>query len=260
MHLKKNILIQLYDDSGMISERMVQQTAEFYAGPKAKHTGPMRISFTMDNKDDIEGAIKYLEQLALDAPLKAIVKPGRVTQTVKEPSLDNSLEVLLEDAKKAAKGDQDKFIEYLRRLDFVFLDSDNLLLNIPETYKVKKIYLEKYQWLIRRSKIAKDPRNDKYDPQLFIGISIFGDRDVRMVIYLYNAAKKKLRIPFNKREAMDFTKTNLIKYPHWMNADERLKWGIEHRVLFNNPEKNRSKFYDRWSKDIKVGDELKLKA
>ena len=258
MQLKKNILIQLFDSSGMVSERMVQQGPEFYAGPKEKHKGPMRITVTLEDQEDIMGFMGYLEQLALEAPLKATGTSKRVSKSNTEVELDNSLEVVLEEAIKASKADQDKFIQHLRGLDFVFLDSAGLKLKIPETYDIKKRHLESYQWLVRVSKVAKDPRNDKYDPQLIIGISIFGERSDKMVVYLYGEFKKSLNIGIPAKKAMDYTKTNLIKYPHYMTEDERFKWGIEHRLLFNDPEKVMSKFYKRWVKDVKVGDELKL--
>jgi len=258
MQLKKNILIQLFDSTGMISERMVQQGPEFYNGPKEKHKGPMRISFTVEDQEDVIGVMGYLEQLALQAPLKSNKSATRVSKDTSEVDLDNSLEVVLEEAIKAAKGDQDKFIQHLRGLDFVFLDSAGLKLKIPESYSIKKRHLESYQWLIRISKIAKDPRNDKYDPQLLIGISIFEERVEKMVVYLYGEMYKTLKIALPAKKAMDYTKTNLIKYPHYMNEDERFKWGVEHRLLFNDPNKPMSKFYRRWVKDVKVGDELKL--
>jgi len=258
MNLKKSMHIQLFDKTGMISERLVQQAPEFYVGPKEKHKGPFRIMFTFETADEINDAIEYLRKLALDAPIKVTGVRGRTPNEKTIDKLDNSLEILLEDAKKAAKGDQDKFINYLRDLDFVFLNSPSLKIQIPKTYEIKKKHLDKYQWLIRRSKVAKDPRNDKYDPQLLIGISIFGDREKKMVVYLYSELIKSLFIEVPHKEAIDFTKTNLIKYPPYMHEDERFKWGIEHRVLFNNPEKKPSKFYLRWVKDVKVGDELKI--
>jgi hypothetical protein len=43
-----------------------------------------------------------------------------------------------------------------------------------------------------------------------------------------------------------------------MTEEERLKWGFEHRSLFNTPEKKPSKFYNRWVRDVQVGDELAI--
>ena len=57
---------------------------------------------------------------------------------------------------------------------------------------------------------------------------------------------------------MTFKQTNLIKYPHYMVYEDREKWGIEHRMLLQNPERKPSKFYVRWAKDVQVGDELNL--
>ena len=62
---------------------------------------------------------------------------------------------------------------------------------------------------------------------------------------------KKLALP---KKPMTFKQTNLIKYPHYMEYDEREKWGIEHKLLKENPERKPSKFYNRWAKDIEVGE------
>jgi hypothetical protein len=259
MQINKNIMIQLFAKDGMISERLVQQGGEFYAGPKSKHKGPMRVMFTFEDKDDVTGAIEYLQQLALDAPLRVTGTPGRAKKITEDSKPDNSLDILLEDAKKAAKNNQDLFIKHLRELDFVFLDSDNLRLKIPKTYDVKKRHMDNYQWLIRRSRVAKDPRNDRYDPQLFIGISLFSGRKSKIVVYLYSELQPTLKIAIPDVLPMTFKKTNLIKYPHYMTEGERLKWGIQHRELLNDPKKSKTKFYARWEKDVTVGNELKIK-
>jgi len=141
------------------------------------------------------------------------------------------------------------------------MESDRLKQLIPEAYSIKDIHLAKYQWMVRVAKRAKDPRNDKFDLPLLIGISIMEkeSRTDKMVIYLNGTFSKseKLEVPKN---AMTFRQTNLIKYPHYMTYEEREKWGIEHRLLLSNPTKSPSKFYLRWSRDVKVGDELKLKT
>ena len=258
----KKIRLQLFDKTGLpISDRLVDQKTECYQGPKEKHDGPFRVEFSIENRSDVEDAIKYLNLLALDVPIekKESKGPGRP----KENKLfipDNSREVLIEETFKNSK-DQDKFIKILRdEHDFIFMDSDRLKLLLPEAYKIKDIHMDRYQWLLRCTKKAKDPRNDKFDLALLIGIIILpeSDRKDRILVYLNGVFYKSLKLEVPKN-AITFKQTNLIKYPHYMVYEEREKWGVEHRLLLQNPERKPSKFYVRWAKDVQVGDELKLK-
>lgn len=260
----KKTRIQLFSPEGVpVNDRLVDQTTEFYNGPKEKHDGPIKIEFTLETSDDVTKCIEYLSKLTGKLPIAAKESKGRGrpsgTSKVLDFVPDNSREVMLQEALSSSKN-QDIFIKKLREEhDFVFVDSDRLKGLIPETYSIKERHLEKYQWLIRLSRKAKDPRNDKFDLALIIGIIILPDsnRDEKMVIYEHGAYTRteKLEVPKN---GMTFKQTNLIKYPHYMIQEEREKWGIEHRLLFNDPKKKPSKFYMRWAKDIQVGDELKL--
>lgn len=258
--LKKNIRIQLFNEEGLLSDRMVTQTTEFYAGPKEVHKGEMRIEFTITEQSDAKAASDYLLKLIGDLPIKTVKgtqgrKPGNVNNDdTFTPAKEDFIKITAEEN----KGNQDNFIKALRAVGFAFVTSDYLKFMVPEEYKIKKLYLEDYQWLVRRTKVAKDPKNDKYDPQILIGIKIMSERSDRMILYTYGELQSSLRIPVPEKKAMKMSKTNLIKFPHYMTEDERLKWGAEHRLLFNNLEKKPSKFYNRWVRDVKVGDELAI--
>ena len=256
----KKIRIQLLSKEGIVtSDRLVDQEIEFYQGPKDKHKDPLKVEVTLTNTEDVSKFITYIQKLAMDLPIEVKSQRGRTaTKDKVENAFDNSREVLLEELLSSSKN-QDEFIKKLREHDFIFMESDRLKQLIPEAYSIKDIHLAKYQWMVRVSKKAKDPRNDKFDLPLLIGISIMEkeSRTDKMVIYLNGTFTKseKLEVPKN---AMTFRQTNLIKYPHYMTYEEREKWGIEHRMLLQNPERKPSKFYVRWAKDVQVGDELKL--
>lgn len=261
MVVKKNIRIQLFDEQGFVSDRMVTQLPEFYLGPKEVHNGPMRIEFTFEIKEDVQNAIEYLRRLTGDLPLK--VKGDTSTRKVKEgvsndDVFDNNKEQVIKDTITTNIGNQDSLIKELRAMGFIFVTSEFLKYVIPDTYKIRELHLGKYQWLVRVTKLAKDPRNDKYDPQVLIGISIMNGRSDKVVTYMYGEYKDRFNIPVPTKKAIKLSKTNLIKFPHYMNEDERLKWGVEHRTLFNTPGKKPSKFYMRWYKDVEIGDELKI--
>lgn len=257
--ISKNMHIMLFEDNGVIkSERLVKQDPEFNSGPKEKHNGPMRISFSLVDKKDVEKAITYLEKLSLDLPLGAIKKPVGRQPSSMESNLDyNRHEQVLKDAIDNSNN-QDEFIKSLRELGFIFTVSEHLKLIIPEAYEMKKIHLDNYEWLIRRTKEAKVPTNDKFDPQLLIGIKIMEGRSNKVVIYLNGEYKEKKIIKIPTKKALTVKNTNLIKYPDYMLPEERLMWGNQHRALFNDPSKKPSKFYMRWVKDIEVGRELKI--
>jgi hypothetical protein len=266
MAVEKNIRIQLFSPGGIIiSDRMVKQLPEFYAGPKDTHHGPLRIEFTLEDKDDVNGSIEYLRRLSGDLPLKA---KGGSTSTAKKdkPGADNDLqfdnnkEQIIIDVLQRNDKNQDELIKELRSMGFIFVTSDFLKFTTPDSYTLKEAHKDKFQWLIRRTKEAKDPKNDKYDPQVLIGISIMDKRSDRVVTYFYGEYKDSFRIAVPEKKPMKLSKTNLIKFPHYMEEDERLKWGQEHRLLFNNPEKKPSKFYMRWQKDTVVGDELAISS
>ena len=266
MSVKKNVRIQLFSPEGVIqSDRMVTQLPEFYAGPKEKHTGPIRIEFTFETGDDVLGAMDYLKRLVGALPLKV---KGETKQGRKPKEMDNDSHfdedkkaIMVELIEKYQKeGNQDDFIKELREMGFIFMTTDFLKHVIPESYQIKETHLEKgIDWLIKRTKVAKDPKNDKFDPQIIIGLSMSEGRHERMYLYFYGEFEKSVKIPLpTKKKPITVGKTNIIKFPHYMNEEERFKWGAEHRVLFNTPDKRPSKFYMRWVKDVKVGDELKI--
>lgn len=261
MEIQKNVSIQLFDEEGRIlSERLVKQDPEFAIGPKEAHGGPLRIQFTMLESTDVEKAITYLQKLVGSLPLSSPNKPrgrapGSTTVATKEDI--NRYQILLDEALLAHPNNQDKFINFLREMGYIFVTGEFLKLVIPETYVIKEKYLKDYQFLIKRIKEAKDPRNDKFDPVLMFGIKIIESRHER-ILTIMNGEVTKAKIALPETKAMTVKSTNLLKYPAYMTEEERYKFGIEHRTLFRDEKKKPTKFYMRWFKDVKIGDELKF--
>lgn len=259
----KKIRIQKLDDSGiLIEDRLVDQQQEFYSGPKEPHSGPLKVELCLFKPEDVEGAVEYLLKLKGNLPIEAKAAETRGRKKVETQVYTNvSRELALEEALSTAK-DQDEFISNMRELGYIFLESERLSMLLPETYKLKERHLNQYQWLVRLIKEAKDPRNDKHDLSLLVGISIMSseDRNEKMVIYQNGTFLKgvKKELPAGKK-MFNFSNTNLIKYPHYMIYEEREKWGVEHKLLMNNPEKKPTKFYQRWLPDITLPEELKIK-
>jgi hypothetical protein len=259
MEIQKNISIQLFDEEGRIlSERLVKQDPEFAVGPKDKHEGPLRLQFTLLESGDVDKAITYLQKLSGALPLTSPNKPkGRVPGAKITAEDVNRYEVLLNEAITLYGDNQDKLITFLREMGYLFVTGEFLKLVIPETYEIRERYLKDYQFLVKRIKEAKDPRNDKFDPVLIFGIKIIEERSPRILTIMNGEVSKRV-VDLPTEKAMTVKSTNLLKYPAYMTEEERYKFGIEHRTLFKDPTKKPTKFYLRWYKDVKVGDELKF--
>jgi hypothetical protein len=257
--LKKSVRIQLFDKEGMVSDRLVTQLTEFYAGPKEVHGGPLRIEFTFEEQKDVESALLYLKQLTGLLPIQS---HNKVRTSTKDTNPNDNYEgvdkekVLFDTIEKSE--DQDKLIKSLREMGFIFVISEQLQFVLPSGYKVNKEHIQEYDWLIRKVKEAKDPKNDKYDPQIMVGIKVREERSRRIVIYTYGKFHSNVKLKVPVKRPISLSKTNLIKFPHYMIEEERLKWNFEHRALFQNKNKKPSKFYERWRPDVIVGDELKI--
>ena len=259
----KKIRIKKLDTNGIVLEdRMVDQNTEFSIGPKDTHGGPLNIELVLEDVTDVDKFIDYLKKLTGSLPLPQKTEPGKrgrkpsAERVIDENFRENFILQTLEASK-----DQDVFINNLREADFVFIESEQLMTLVPESYEIKQIHQKKYQWMLLQTKLAKNPKADKFDPSVLVGITILpdNDRSDKMVWYKNGEYVGKLESKVPSKNPLSFMETNLIKYPHYLNYEEREKWGIEHRMLLNDPTKKPSKFYQRWSAEIEVPTELQLK-
>lgn len=263
---KPKIRIQLLDEYlRPIEDRLVDQTTEFYLGPKKAHKGPVKFEITLADQLDIDNFKAYIDKLRSDLPIKEISSRGRPSNNSSNANIDSPREDILLQIEKME--DQDEAIKYLRDLGFVFLLTEDFLTYFPEfEFDTRDIgkpnstgqYLESLCWMVRCIKRAKDPKSDKYDKMIIFGIHIQGGRSKKVVPYLYGERKKPLRIEYKDDKKLSFSKvTELTKYPHYMTEDERLKFGTEFRQLTSNKDKKPTKFFLRWYKDVKFSDENK---
>lgn len=258
----KKIRIKKLDAEGIVlDDRMVDQNTEFSIGPKENHIGPLNIDMVLEDQTDVDKAIDYLKKLTGYLPIPKKGEPGKrgrkpgAVKVIDENYRENFLQETLEKSKN-----QDVFINTLRENGFVFIESEHLLTIIPESYEIKQIHLKKYQWMLLQTKLAKNPKADKFDPTILVGIIILpdNDRSEKMVWYKNGEYEGKLVSEVPKKNPLSFMETNLIKYPHYLNYDEREKWGTEHRLLLNDKERKPTKFYQRWAAEITVPTELQL--
>lgn len=255
--------IQLLDENLVVkSDRLVDQNIEFNTGPKQNWKGPIRLEVTLVNKQDITSLKKYIDALEGELPIKEVASKGR-------PSSNNEMEINSprEDIYSEVEGlvkegkNQDHIINYLRSLGFVFLLTEDFLTYFPEfKFKERDIskpnsngqYPNSYSWMVRRIKKAKDPKSDKYDPQIIFGFSILGERDDKVVGYLFKERKSAFKAAIPTKNALTFNNMEMCKMPHYMTEEERLKWSSEMRQLIVNKEKAPSKFFLRWAVDVQV--------
>lgn len=263
---KPKLRITILSDNGCPqSDRLVDQLIEFNTGPKITHQGPVRIETTLQNKQDIELLKQYLDRLSGSLPLKEITSRGRPSIGTNKELESPREEVLASVEKMVLEGKNQKEItKYLRKLGFVFILTEEFKMHFPEfEFNKKDIgeptdngqYLHSLSWMVRCIKEAKDPRADKFDPQIIFGFSIIEGPSKKIVPYLYKERRKPMKAEPVKK-SLSFSNVGFTKYPKYMLEDERIKFSFEQRQLILNKEKKPSKFFLRWSKDVEVPDSV----
>lgn len=240
--MEKKLRIQLFDEeSRLVDDRTVVQGPELSSGPTITHQGLFRIEFTLDCKDDVEKAKIYLDQLIGNLPIgsKKIRK-----ELMKELSDPNQREMFLEKALALAT-DQDVLIKFLRDNEFKFMMWDFLkIFEFPIV--IKEHHQERYQWMLRKIKEAKNPKADKYDPTIIFGIQLLPEHNEKIVVYLNGEFQKIYKVPVPSKPREVFKKTEMMKFPPYMTEEEREKFRYEIRQYQNDPKRIFSKFFVRW--------------
>lgn len=267
---KPKMRITLLDkDGAVVNDRLVDSTAEYYAGPKLKHDGPVRFEVTLVHKEDIDSFKEYIDKLKGDLPIKPQT-PGRGRPSSTGPSVIESPreDILAEVEKMASEGkNQAEVIKYLRDLGFVFILTEDFKYYFPDfEFNPKDTgephhngqYLHSLSWMVRCIRKGKDPKTDKFDPMIIFGFSIMDGPSKKVVPYLYKERKKPFKIKESKR-TLSFSSVEFTKLPYFMTQEERLKFSFEQRQLLLNPEKKPSKFFLRWAPDCQFPDSIKDK-
>lgn len=229
-----------------LDDRLVMMDPELVNGPKEKHKGPVTLEVTLRDQDDIMLFKAYLDRLLGDLPLpeKKVYKTGKkaVSLLDEEPLRD-----LLKDMERKCKT-MDAMIKYLRDKGFVFVTLEFLKdMDIPIKHRPGHV---EYQFLVRKIKEAKNPVNDKYDPQLVIGVQFAPVKKKGAKVYLYNEFDKTIELEWEKKSDINFKKIKLTRFPPYMTRDEREKYRLEERKYQLNPELEKSKFWNRWNEPV----------
>lgn len=259
----------LDEDGSFIEDRLVDQSTEFMTGPKKGHMGPIRFEVTLQNQADIDSFKAYMDKLRSELPIKETSSRGRPSANSTTATLESPREDILVKVETMVKdgSNQLEIIKYLRSMGFLFLLTEDFLRYFPEfEFNPKDIgeansssqYPKSLSWMVRCIKMAKDPKADRYDKMVIFGFQIQTERTNKIVPYLYGDRKKPLRAPIEKKNPVSFNGIKeLTKFPHYQTEEERLKFSTEMRQLVQNKDKQPSKFFIRWVRDVKLSKEMK---
>lgn len=132
----------------------------------------------------------------------------------------------------------ERTIEYLRSLNFFFYEVEAVKL-IP----FKPGHL-KYSWLVRRS-------GSKQDPSLVFGIKMWGKKTDKIIVLIRGAYVETIRVDWKDKADINFRKIVVkLKFPEYLNYDERRKWRAEYQKQLKNPQREPSKWYKKILPDI----------
>lgn len=249
-------------------DRLIESAVEFRQGPKEVLEGPIRIDMLLSDSDEVEGLITYLQKLQGKLPLSE--KKTRSSIKPTQPLAQDSIKQLLYQVFDKNK-DQESLIENLRQLNFVFVTTDHLKdiaqknewpLNFKSKQKVDKdgnklkgrvILHQDYQWMLRILKVAKTPANDKYDPQVFFGIKLIGDKYPKVLIYELGEYKETKELHWKDAAEVQFkVKEKFYKFPEPMSYEERAKWRAEDRKVLFGDNYEGSAFYHKWKQYVTI--------
>ena len=249
----KKIRLQTFDNEGNpLEDRLVNQDIELKNGPKETHDGPLKVEVCLFQQDDIDLFIEYLQRLKGTLPLEVASKAGKKKEQTF--NMDEDPEAYISHIREILESGEgtsiDGVINQLRDIGYTFITTDLAAdREIPLTPAEKHGNL---QWLIKLIKEAKDPRNNKYDPRILIGVNLI---EKKKNIHLYQDGEfvETFKAQWSENNQYSFQKTKMIKFPEYMTLDEREKWRKEHYALQAGKVKQTSKFYDRWLPYITAG-------
>lgn len=238
---EKKVRIQLYDEEmNHLSDRLLGQDQELSLGPKETHSGPLKVEVCLFNKDDVDNFVEYLQRIQGDLPLRVVGTRGRKKSSKMSKSGNHDL---VEELKAMTTGTE--FYDFTTANDFIFtnyqlLQDLELPVKIPEEFQDS----DEFRLLIRLTKKAKNPLNNKYDPTLLLVVPRKGSSIVRG----FDMTEEILQIELDslKVSRIKVSRSNLTKFPPYMPLSERNKFRIDRDKLIADPEAKPSRFYERW--------------
>jgi hypothetical protein len=243
---RPKLRIQLLDEALVTkSDRLVDQYSELLNGPSEKHKGPIKIEATLIDRDTTERFKQYLDKLVGDLPV--IVK----NKTSKEAV--NPFKEIYLDIKK--RENIEDIIEYLESINFRWVNFQFLeeLASIGKFDTNLGNVLKNYQWLVRMTRQAKDPANDKFDFTMMVGINFFSHKDKVFVVFKNKIKAKWVKVWKKEKNLNMKKKKTAMVFPQYMSIEERKQWRYMHRkvILGKDLGPRESQFYNRYKAEIK---------
>lgn len=216
----KKMRIQLFDkEFNQLSDKLIAQDTEMYHGPAEKHEGPIKVEFCLFERDDIAQCLAYLQKISGSIPLDTKVRKIKASTP---SSLETERETLLTTIRELEN--QDELIKFLRDEGFVFLSTEQV-----EDYGLFPIAEDdtEFQWMLKLVREAKDPKNNKYDLTLRIGIKIIGEKQEKLILINFDE-REIVETPWkNPTKSTNYKKLGMAKFPTFMVSEERMKFSKE---------------------------------
>jgi hypothetical protein len=241
----KKLRIKTYDtEFNQLTDRLVEPDVEYRKGPKDIAPGPIGLELMLENSDDIDRAIKYIQQLKGLVPLPvAVKKRGRKSKLDITPSSSDKLVDLLESIESPKE-----LLEFLRDNGFVGMTLSYLAdLGFPVAISDED-YVG-YRFMVRMIKKAKNPLNNQYDPSFIIGFREKEESTV-MVVFSKDDIIFKQDYHGNLKDKITVPAKYKVKFPPYIAQEERNKFRLEMGKLKDDPDLKPTRFYIRWVHDI----------
>lgn len=133
----------------------------------------------------------------------------------------------------------EKLIEFLRSLDFFFATM---------TEEIDAVQLhKKYVWMIRHKR--RNP--DSLDLSIMVGIKMWGKKNDKVLVYHKGAWFRTLHVPWKDKADINFRKITVrLKFPDYLNYDERRKWRAQHHQQLKDPTRTPTEWYKKILPDV----------
>lgn len=132
----------------------------------------------------------------------------------------------------------EKCIEYLRSLNFFFYEAPNVKL-VP----LKPGHM-KYAWMIRRTET-------KQDPSIICGIRMWGKKTDKIIVLIRGSHAATIRVDWADKADINFRKIVVkLKFPDYLNYEERRTWRTEYHKQLNNRNRIPSDWYLKILPDV----------
>jgi hypothetical protein len=140
---------------------------------------------------------------------------------------------------------QEKAIEYLRSLEFEFLETEPLLAYCKAFKPLEKHI--RYSWMIRRV------RKGGMDYSLIFGLKMWGKKVESILVYSHGQYYSRMKTPWKDAADINFRKLVItLKFPDELTYDQRRKWRNEHKKVEAKKDYQPSAFYLKWKPKVNI--------